>query len=401
MLKPVKVENEYASLKTNLVLWAVYSTPTFKAHMSNELSKCLNLNIEWIELGDFNLEKIQGKPIPDLVYIETGDKWAQKVAHVYSNGENFQNAHTSLIVFGDEHDTPSLKMALRLGASDYFSDQVMFEELYPLLKEVADDKVANRKMGSLTLFLNTKGGSGATTLALNTAIELAGYAKSSVLLVDLDMRFSDSADYLDCKPKYSINSVIDSLNDLDEMSLEGLVHKHHSGLNYLGFDPLSLKDNHDHAGRVSALLPELRQYYAHIIVDMSGGVEHMFQKIVSPATRVFLVMQQNVISVKHASQYLRSLEYDFGLNKSQIELLVNRYDKKASISTKDIEKAIPNVPVHMVPNNFNLAMECANLGSPIVQSKKNSALKSSLAEISHKLEVPDEENASWIKKLFS
>ncbi|EKM29625.1 hypothetical protein VCHENC02_4574, partial [Vibrio harveyi] len=35
------------------------------------------------------------------------------------------------------------------------------------------------------------------------------------------------------------------------------------------------------------------------------------------------------------------------------------------------------------------------------QSKKNSAIKASLAEISHLLESPTKENQSWIKKLFS
>ncbi len=93
-------------------------------------------------------------------------------------------------------------------------------------------------MGDLTLFINTKGGSGATTLATNTAIELSSYAKSKVLLIDLDMQFSDAADYLNCKPKYNINDVIDSVNDLDELSLEGLVYQHPSGLNYLCFNQM-------------------------------------------------------------------------------------------------------------------------------------------------------------------
>lgn len=142
-------------------------------------------------------------------------------------------------------------------------------------------------MGDLTLFINTKGGSGATTLAINTAIELSSYAKSKVLLIDLDMQFSDAADYLNCKPKYSINDVIDSVNDLDELSLEGLVYQHSSGLNYLCFSQNDPRNNHKHAIQVSKLLPILRQFYSHIIVDLSHGVDHVYQQIVSPATHIF------------------------------------------------------------------------------------------------------------------
>ncbi|MFH4413817.1 AAA family ATPase [Vibrio diabolicus] len=402
MLKPVKMDNEiHKSLKTNLIVWIVYSTSNFKINIADELSECVNLNIDWIELESFNLDFVKNKQIPDLIYIETGESWAQKVAHVYSSDSSLQHNHTALIVFGDENDTASLKMALRLGATDYLSRSVDLGELYPLLKSTADEKIANKQMGDLTLFINTKGGSGATTLAINTAIELSSYAKSKVLLIDLDMQFSDAADYLNCKPKYNINDVIDSVNDLDELSLEGLVYQHPSGLNYLCFNQNDTKDNHKHAVQVSKLLPILRQFYSHIIVDLSHGVEHVYQQIVSPATHIFLIMQQNVTSVKHAVSYIRSLELDYGLSSHQVELIVNRFEKKSTISLKDIENAVSGHAIHLVPNNFAIAIESANLGNPIVQSKKNSALKASLAEISHLLESPTKENQSWIKKLFS
>ncbi|HCH5913873.1 TPA: AAA family ATPase [Vibrio parahaemolyticus] len=402
MLKPVKINDEtYKSLKTNLIVWVVYSTSNFKLHIADELSGCVNVNVDWIELDLFNIELVKSKSIPDLIYIETGENWAKKVAHVYSSDSSLQHSHTALIVFGDESDTASLKMALRLGATDYFSRSVELGELYPLLKSTAEEKVSNKQMGDLTLFINTKGGSGATTLATNTAIELSSYAKSKVLLIDLDMQFSDAADYLNCKPKYNINDVIDSVNDLDELSLEGLVYQHPSGLNYLCFNQNDPRNNHKHAAQVSKLLPILRQFYSHIIVDLSHGVDHVYQQIVSPATHIFLIMQQNVTSVKHAVSYIRSLELDYGLSNHQVELIVNRFEKKSTISLKDIENAVGGHAIHLVPNNFAIAIESANLGNPIVQSKKNSALKASLAEISHLLESPTQEHQSWIKKFFS
>ncbi|MBM5285192.1 AAA family ATPase [Vibrio parahaemolyticus] len=402
MLKPVKINDEtYKSLKTNLIVWVVYSTSNFKLHIADELSGCVNVNVDWIELDLFNIDLVKSKSIPDLIYIETGENWAQKVAHVYSSDSSLQHSHTALIVFGDESDTASLKMALRLGATDYFSRSVELGELYPLLKSTAEEKVSNKQMGDLTLFINTKGGSGATTLATNTAIELSSYAKSKVLLIDLDMQFSDAADYLNCKPKYNINDVIDSVNDLDELSLEGLVYQHPSGLNYLCFNQNDSRNNHKHAAQVSKLLPILRQFYSHIIVDLSHGVDHVYQQIVSPATHIFLIMQQNVTSVKHAVSYIRSLELDYGLSNHQVELIVNRFEKKSTISLKDIENAVGGHAIHLVPNNFAIAIESANLGNPIVQSKKNSALKASLAEISHLLESPTQEHQSWIKKFFS
>ncbi|TON98004.1 type II secretion protein, partial [Vibrio parahaemolyticus] len=68
---------------------------------------------------------------------------------------------------------------------------------------------------------------------------------------------------------------IDSVNDLDELSLEGLVYQHPSGLNYLCFNQNDPRNNHKHAAQVSKLLPILRQFYSHIIVDLSHGVDHV------------------------------------------------------------------------------------------------------------------------------
>ena len=74
MLKPVKINDEtYKSLKTNLIVWVVYSTSNFKLHIADELSGCVNVNVDWIELDLFNIDLVKSKSIPDLVYIETGE----------------------------------------------------------------------------------------------------------------------------------------------------------------------------------------------------------------------------------------------------------------------------------------------------------------------------------------
>ena len=124
MLKPVelnidKSEIEHKSLRTNLTVWVVYATQMFKNHIETELTKCISISIEWLDLSTVTMETIANKRTPDLIYIESGDNWVQKIAHVYSSEGSLQHNQTSLVVFGDEHDATSLKMALKLGASDY------------------------------------------------------------------------------------------------------------------------------------------------------------------------------------------------------------------------------------------------------------------------------------------
>ena len=60
MLKPIKIASDRSkTLKTNLIVWVVYSSSEFKTHVVAELSECLNVNIEWIELKLFVQENVK------------------------------------------------------------------------------------------------------------------------------------------------------------------------------------------------------------------------------------------------------------------------------------------------------------------------------------------------------
>ncbi|SUP44013.1 AAA family ATPase [Vibrio furnissii] len=391
-------------LKTSLSVWVLYSSDRFKLHMMSELSKCHSISFEVISLHGVMSDSFKHFSPPDLIFVETGPNWAQKVIELqnYESPEvDEEEVNTSLIVFGDESDNGALKIALRIGAADFVSDQATLEELVPLLKNTAEEKIAARKLGQLFVFINTKGGSGATTIALNTAVEVALQHKNKVLLLDLDIHFGVIMDYLNLNPTYSINDAIANVADLDEISLHSLVSKHPSGLHVLSFKHENHNENFDKAMQLGKLLPTLMEYYPYVFVDLSMGVDRMFAPVLSHSSKVFLVTQQNLVGIKNTSRIAKSLMLEYGISKEQIELIVNRYEKRQQIKMKDIEQTITGVNVHMIPNDFKAAIESANLGKPVVESKKNSSITKSVIELSQTLAPEVKEKKGWIKRLFS
>ncbi|EKO3389048.1 AAA family ATPase [Vibrio fluvialis] len=391
-------------LKTSLSVWVLYSSDRFKLHMMSELSKCHSISYEVISLHGVMSESFKHFSPPDLIFVETGPNWAQKVIELqnYESPEvEEDDVNTSLIVFGDESDNGALKIALRIGAADFVSDRSSLEDLIPLLKNAAEEKIAARKLGQLFVFLNTKGGSGATTIALNTAVEVALQHKNKVLLLDLDIHFGVIMDYLNINPVYSINDAIANVADLDEISLHSLVSKHSSGLHVLSFKHENHNENFDKAMQLGKLLPTLMEYYPYIFVDLSIGVDRMFSPVLSHSSKVFLVTQQNLVGIKNTSRIAKSLMLEYGISKEQIEIIVNRYEKRQQIKLKDIEQTITGVQVHMIPNDFKAAIESANLGKPVVESKKNSSITKSVIELSQTLAPEVKEKKGWIKRLFS
>ncbi|KOO09859.1 type II secretion protein, partial [Vibrio xuii] len=67
----------------------------------------------------------------------------------------------------------------------------------------------------------------------------------------------------------------------------------------------------------------------------------------------------------------------------------------------DIENTLPELKVHVIPNDFKAAIESANLGKPFVEVKRNSAMTKSIIELSQILAPETQERKGWLKRLFS
>ena len=172
---------------------------------------------------------------------------------------------------------------------------------------------------------------------------------------------------------------------MDEVSLASIVTKHSSGLHLLGFRPENSNENYEKAHQIGKLLPVLREVYDYIIVDMSRGVDRLFSSVISPANKVFLVTQQNLVAIRNTTRIAKVLALEFGIGKDNLEVVVNRYEKKQSIKVADVEGTIVGVSVHVIPNDFKVAFESANLGRPFVETKKKSAIAKAVKEFTTKL----------------
>ncbi|MGF1765003.1 AAA family ATPase [Aliivibrio kagoshimensis] len=401
-LIPKNSTDRLPGLKTNVTVWLVYSTETFHKHMDTELSQCRNLTLEHLFFEHINNTSMEQLTVPDLLFVEASGNWASQLGKLQQFDFGSDNHQAALIIFGNESDNSSLKTALRIGASDFLSNSATIAELYPILKMTAEEKLANRQYGELCLFINSKGGAGATTLALNTATDLANAHPNKVIILDLDYQYEVITEYLNIVPKYSLLDVLDNLNDLDESSLNGLVTKHDSGLHILSFQRNERHESQEKMELLGKLILTLRQYYPYVIIDLSKGIDAFADNIVTPATQLFIVTQQNLVSLKHTNLILHDLQMEYGVSMDRIEVLVNRFDKRQSIKLKDIADTLPNhVNIRVIPNDFKVVIESANLGKPLMEVNKKSQVAKALAALSRHIGPQKEVKESWFKRLFS
>ncbi|CAH0533936.1 hypothetical protein VST7929_01813 [Vibrio stylophorae] len=391
----------HIGLRTGLNIWLLYQDDAFEKHMAEQLSHSRQIHMEAIAMAKFDLDQLNQMRSPDLIFVEAANGWADIIQSLSKLSSKHQQHHTTLVVFGEEHDSQALKTALRLGASDYFSHHVLIAELAPLLRHCAEEKVGHNQLGELCLFINTKGGAGATTLALNTAIELAQYHHDDVLLLELDSQFGALNDYLNLSPKFSLLDVLENSGDLDNTALDGFVTKHKSGLHLLTFNHQHRQRNQTESQALGKLMPILRQRYPFVIVDLSRGLDAHAYPLLSAATHLYLVTQQQLAALNLASMMVNELHYEFGLARQQVEVVINRFDKQQPIGQKDIEHTLPNIAIHFVPNAFKTALESTHLGKSMAEVKKRNPVSKALQHLSQQIDPDLATDGSWFKRLFS
>ena len=91
-----------------------------------------------------------------------------------------------------------------------------------------------------------------------------------------------------------------------------------------------------------------------------------------------MVVQQSLPHIQDATRWQQLLRDQLGISSDNLLVVVNRYDKRAEIQLADIEKALPDAEIVTVPNQYKEVSESINLGIPMYEYARNSAVSRAL-----------------------
>src|SRR5438270_8755446 len=116
---------------------------------------------------------------------------------------------------------------MRAGANEFLIQPIKrteFRDAIGRLERAPRHGVEGResKLGKIYTFIGTKGGVGATTLAVNFASVLA-QRKQTAVAIDLDWIGNDVAMQLGAAPQYTLMEVAENLERMDQALFEGFV----------------------------------------------------------------------------------------------------------------------------------------------------------------------------------
>jgi len=246
-----------------------------------------------------------------------------------------------VIVSNFHADGETVIASMRAGANEFLLQPLKrteFRDAMARLERAPKHGTATEsKLGKLYTFIGTKGGVGATTLAVNFASVLA-QRKHSTVLIDLDWIGNDAAMQIGASPQYTLMEVAENLERMDQALFEGFVTR-----DPLGFFLVGPPDALEHHGHFSDhMLREFATFlvdkYDAIVVDGGRAVSNeLVLAAAQVSAAVFLVIDQEFPSIRNAQRYITFL-MRMGFNQDQIKVVVNRYTKKVTATMANLEQ---------------------------------------------------------------
>lgn len=322
---------------------------------------------------------------PDVLVLHLGETWR---AELESLAARHADRRPPLIVVGSTSDTDAMRLAMHAGARDVLPLPLVETDLVAALGRIHRDQraVAAGQEGSLTAFINAKGGCGATFLACNAAHALALHTRDRVALIDLDLQFGAIPLYFDLFPKRGLLQALENLEGLDETALAGYFVRHASGLDVLGQaaeDALPLGSTP--AERVKELLGIVMKSHDYTLVDLPRRIDPIAARVLERAQHVVLVVQQSVTVLRDATRLMGCLRRDLAVGGDRIAVVVNRYQKDGAISLEDVRSTLACGEISVIPNDFRSASECIATGQPLLAHARSASITKAVTALASRL----------------
>ena len=281
------------------------------------------------------------------------------------------------------------------------------DEVLPLsidrigLKAAIDERISARRvphqlvqdspsaLGQVIPVTQSRGGVGATTVAVNLACSLAGGQaslfrkadKRRVALLDLDIQFGNSNVFLDIEDNGGLLKLIESIEEPDDHFFASTLQSHALGIDVLCAPVPIVPLQSVRPDLVENMLAMLQKNYDYIIVDLPRAVADWVEPVLKCAAHLVLVTDTSVPSVRQARRLIDLYhEENVGL---PVEVVVNR-DRQPLMKSEHVreaEKVLETKFRHWLPSNPKVARTAVDLGRPIVDMKPRSDLGKAITKM--------------------
>ena len=317
-----------------------------------------------------------------------------------------------VILIAEEVSSTVLHQLLRLGADDFIPYPLPDGELHSAIErmqapEAAPEatipqemkttiKATGDRSGVILPVHGLAGGTGASTLAVNLAWELANIDKENsprVCLLDLDLQFGSVSTYLDLPRRDMIYELLSDTESMDTDSFMQALLTYKDKLHVFTAPadmlPLDLVDSKD----ITSIIELAKANFDYVVIDMPSTLVSWSEVVLNMADIYFVTLELDLRSAQNTLRMLRALKSE-ELPFKKLKYALNRAPKFTDLSGKSRVKRLAEslgIKIELMLTDGGAAIaQAGDHGEPLAISAKKNQLRKDIAKLAQTVFVLNE-----------
>jgi pilus assembly protein CpaE len=288
---------------------------------------------------------------------------------------------------------------MELGLTEYLprplTRDMVLDQLRPkLLGDVASSQAG--RGGHVISICGAQGGAGATSIAINLALQLAETTKAKVALLDLHLQGGETAVMLGVRPGPGLRIALENPMRADTLFLERAAIEVNERVCLVSADEdLDAQLEITEAG-VRHVLGLLRQRFNYVVVDVPVPFPPSIYPVIALSRHVLVLLEAEVTGLRNAHALRAAVTNIAG--KDRVFTLLNRAGRAGGLPRAMIVKALGAEPDLVVPDLGKGMTQAVNLGIPALKHVRK--LRRHLAPIVREISGVPSERKTFLRRLL-
>jgi pilus assembly protein CpaE len=302
-------------------------------------------------------------------------------------------------VIGENREITFYRELMELGLTEYLprplTRDMVLDQLRPkLLGNIESDPID--RGGHVISICGAQGGAGATSIAINLALQLAETTKAKVALLDLHLQGGETAVMLGVRPGPGLRIALEDPMRADTLFLERAAIEINDRVSLISADEeLDAQLEITETG-VRHVLGLLRQRFNYIVVDVPVPFPPSIHPVIALSRHVLVLLEAEVTGLRNAHALRNAVTNIAG--KDRVFTLLNRADRPGGLPRASIVKALGAKPDMVIPDLGKGMTQAVNLGIPALKHVR--ALRRHLAPIVREITGVGAEKKGWLRRLL-
>lgn len=360
----------------------------------------------WGDLGFADALAFMGQLDPDtleFVAIAIDDEDEDRLPMIGQIIELAGTLRTKVILIADDVSPSALHTLLRQGADEFVPYPLPEGELQAAIDRLRQPATASEASsaslapnssgheGVLLAVQGLAGGTGATTLAVNLAWELATVSKDKpprVCVIDMGLQFGSVSTCLDLPRRDPVFEMWSDTETMDEDIFKQALVSYQDRLWILTAPPEVLPLDMLTSEDVTRVLDQARRHFDYVIVDMPTTLVQWTETVLTAAQIYFMTLEMDMRSAQNTLRLKRALKAE-DLPIEKLRFCMNRAPKFTDMSGKSrVKRMAESLEIGIelqLPDGGKAVSQGADHGLPLASSAPKNPLRKEIAKLAASL----------------